>query len=155
MRWWKPEPDATPLLAWYDPLVAVSRRARQREVPWPIFVDEFEFFGRVERGRRPAISIYGHALTGGQLLADSDGRTYSFRAIASGRSPGRFTEIPLSAAIYACDLPAVAPFVLEPLPPLGSEANAHPSRGARRPHVSAPTSNTGGCHLRLVRGGAA
>jgi hypothetical protein len=155
MRWWKPEPDEMPLLQWYDPLVAVSRRARQREVPWPIFVDEFEFFGRVDRGRRPAISVYGHALTGGQLLADAEGRTYSFRPSSSERSPGRFTEIPLSAAICACDLPAVAPFVLEPLPPHGSATDQHPSRGRHREHLSTPPSNPGGCHLRLVRGGAA
>ena len=155
MRWWKPELDTAPLLEWYHPLVAVSRRARQREVPWPVFVDEFEFFGRVERGRRPAISVYGHALTGGQLLADAEGRTYSFQASPSGRSPGRFKEIPLSAAICACDLPAVAPFVLEPLPPLGAGADMHPSRRAPREPLATASPNPGGCHLRLVRGGAA
>jgi hypothetical protein len=126
MKWWTPSPDAVPEMAWYESLVAVSRRARAAQLIWPVFIDDFEFFGRVERGPRPAISVYGHLLTGQSLLCDESGVVYTYVERRSGRSsgrmesgrskPGRFKEVSLRGALWQCGLPEVAEATLTPRP---------------------------------------
>jgi hypothetical protein len=121
MKWWTPSPDAVPEMAWYESLVAVSRRARAAHIIWPVFIDDFEFFGRVDRGPRPAISVYGHLLTGQSLLCDESGTAYSYVEPRSGRSTarskvGRFKEVSLRGALWQCGLPEVAEATLTPRP---------------------------------------
>jgi hypothetical protein len=143
MRWWTPQPTDIPAMAWYEPLVAVSRRARADHVIWPVFIDDFEFFGRVERSKRPAISVYGHLATGRELLADERGRTYEMIRVASERAPCRFKQIDLTAAIWRCGLPDHVDATLEPRPGAVADDGGDGEVHAREPH------------LRLLRGGAA
>jgi hypothetical protein len=131
MKWWTPSPDAVPEMAWYESLVAVSRRARAAQLIWPVFIDDFEFFGRVDRGPRPAISVYGHLLTGQSLLCDESGIVYAYVEPRSGRGDagiktgrvgsgrvkaGRFKEVSLRGALWQCGLPEVAEATLTPRP---------------------------------------
>jgi hypothetical protein len=121
MKWWTPSPDSVPEMAWYESLVAVSRRARAAQLIWPVFIDDFEFFGRVDRGPRPAISVYGHLLTGRSLLCDESGIAYSYVEHRSGRSPGRsktvrFKEVSLRGALWQCGLPEITEATLTPRP---------------------------------------
>src|SRR5471030_2788608 len=108
MKWWTPAPGVTQDMAWYESLVAVSRRARAAHIIWPVFIDDFEFFGRVDRGPRPAISVFGHLLTGQPLLCDGSGITYTYVEQKSGRGDGRFKEVSLRGALWQCGLPEVA-----------------------------------------------
>ena len=116
MKWWTPPAGSVQEMAWYESLVAVSRRARAAQLIWPVFIDDFEFFGRVDRGPRPAISVYGHLLTGQSLLCDESGVTYTYVENRSGRSPGRFKEVSLRGALWQCGLPEVAEATLTPRP---------------------------------------
>jgi hypothetical protein len=116
MEWWTPKPTDVQEMSWYEPLVAVSRRARAARIIWPVFIDDFEFFGRVDRGPRPAISIYGHLQTGQSLCADDRGNTYTFVEHRSGRAAGRFKEVSLRGALWQCGLPDVAEATLAPRP---------------------------------------
>ena len=146
MRWWTPQPEDTPALAWFEPLVAVSRRARTDHVIWPIFIDEFEFFGRVERSSRPAISVYGHIATGGELLADAHGTTYETIHVASERAPCRFKEIDLHAAVWRCGLPDYVDATLERRPTRAGETDDDDDDDDYSER---------GPHLHVVRGGVA
>jgi hypothetical protein len=116
MKWWTPPAAAVPEMAWYESLVAVSRRARAAQLVWPVFIDDFEFFGRVDRRPRAAISVYGHLLTGQPILCDGSGLTYTFVEHRSGGSPGRFKEVSLRGALWQCGLPEVAEATLTPRP---------------------------------------
>jgi hypothetical protein len=116
MKWWTPDPAAVQDMAWYEPLVAVSRRARAAQLVWPVFIDDFEFFGRVDRAPRPGISVYGHLQTGQPLLCDDSGHTYSFVEHRSRRTTGRFKEVSLRGALWQCGLPEVAEATLTPRP---------------------------------------
>jgi len=116
MKWWSPQEDAVQEMGWYEPLVAVSRRARAAQLSWPVFIDDFEFFGRVDRAPRPSISIYGHLQTGQPLLCDDSGHTYAFVEHKSGKSSGRFKEVSLRGALWQCGLPEVAEATLTPRP---------------------------------------
>jgi hypothetical protein len=117
MKWWTPAAGSVQEMAWYESLVAVSRRARAAQLIWPVFIDDFEFFGRVDRRPRPAISVYGHLLTGRSLLCDESGVAYTYVEHRSGgRSPGRFKEVSLRGALWQCGLPEVAEATLAPRP---------------------------------------
>ena len=65
MKWWKPSPDSVPEMAWYESLVAVSRRARAAQIIWPVFIDDFEFFGRFDM----PLVVFLARLIGGELDA--------------------------------------------------------------------------------------
>jgi hypothetical protein len=116
MKWWTPEADAVQELAWFDPLVVVSRRARAAQIVWPVFIDEFEFFGRVDRAPRPSISVYGHLQTGQPLLCDDHGVTYAFVEQRGNKGAGRFKEVSLRGALWQCGLPEIAEATLTPRP---------------------------------------
>jgi hypothetical protein len=116
MKWFSPEANAVQEMAWYEPLVAVSRRARAAQLVWPVFIDDFEFYGRVDRQPRPSISVYGHLQTGQPLLCDDDGHTYAFVEHRSGKAAGRFKEVSLRGALWQCGLPEVAEATLTPRP---------------------------------------
>src|ERR1700729_2196002 len=100
MKWWTPEVGAVQDMAWYEPLVAVSRRARAAQLMWPVFIDDFEFFGRVDRGSRPALFVYGHLVTERSLVCDGSGITYTFVEHRTGRNAGRFKEVSLRGALW-------------------------------------------------------
>jgi hypothetical protein len=93
VEFWQPEPGAAALLEWFDPLVALARRARARSCAVPIYIDEFTFRGRMSSRARGPISVYEHVESGRELLADARGCAYRFVRHRTGRSPGRFVEI--------------------------------------------------------------
>jgi hypothetical protein len=105
MRLWQPSPDEPELFDWWRPLLIVSRLVREERVPWPVHVDEFTFSGRVERGRRPAIWVYEHKRSGGEVLVDWSGQTYEFIRYRTGRQLGRFKEIEVRSAVWRARLP--------------------------------------------------
>jgi hypothetical protein len=107
MRWWRPPPGQPERLDWWRPLLFVSRRARQEQVPWPVHVGEFTLGGRVDRGPRPAVWVYVHERTGEEVLADDAGHTYDFVRYRSGPSIGRFKEIDVRQAVWRARLPHV------------------------------------------------
>jgi hypothetical protein len=124
MRWWKPTPGQPERLDWWRPLVAVSRRAEFEQVRAPVVVGEFTLGGRVDRGRRPAVWVYVHRRTTQEVLADSDGRTYSFTPYRSGPALGRFHEIDVRQAVWRARLRAkVEPDDDEPDPPNVDDAH--------------------------------
>jgi hypothetical protein len=116
MKWWTPAQGAVQEMAWYESLVAVSRRGRAAHIIWPVFIDDFEFFGRVDRGPRPAISVFVHLQTGQTLMCDGSGTTYAYVEHRSGRNNGRFKEVSLRGALWQCGLPEVAEATLTPRP---------------------------------------
>jgi hypothetical protein len=105
MRLWRPPPDEPQLHEWWLPLLALSRRVRAERMYWPIHIDQFALEGRIDRDPRPAIWVYVHGGSLEELLVDGDGRTYEFIHHRSGRSPGRFKEIPLRRAVWRARLP--------------------------------------------------
>ena len=152
MEFWKPEPDAPALMEWYEPLVALARRARDRSCAVPIYIDEFEFRGRMSSAARGPISVYEHVRSGHELLADTKGRAYKFVAHRSGPSPGRFVEIqPDDAALTA--LADVSPMKLWRRPPpftveeLATAIEEHPAA----PHVAVRDTGTEGRAVRHLR----
>ena len=152
MKWWTPLPEAVPEMAWYESLVAVSRRARAAQLIWPVFIDDFEFFGRVDRGPRPAISVYGHLLTRQSLLCDESGVVYTYVEPRSGGSTGRvesgpsktgrsktgrFKEVSLRGALWQCGLPEVAEATLTPRPGRHEIDDIDERDGGERPALRA------------------
>jgi hypothetical protein len=105
MELWRPPDDEPMLHEWWLPLLATSRRAREEHICWPLHVDEFALDGRIDRGPRPSIWVYVHGGSLRELLVDGDGRTYGFVPHRSGRSAGRFREIPLRHAIWGARIP--------------------------------------------------
>jgi len=47
--------------------------------------------GRVDRSGRPAIGVYKHAESRGELYLDGTGQAYKFTKTPNARSLGRFT----------------------------------------------------------------
>lgn len=144
MKLWQPSPDEPERFDWWRPLLAVSRRARVEKVHWPVHVDEFEFRGRVERGRRPAVWVYEHRKSGREMLADWQGRTYEFIRYRSGRQLGRFNEIDVRSAVWRARLPDFVEAISYDEPPsrrvVGSPAGSwgveeHAAEPAPRPAV--------------------
>lgn len=104
----QPGPDALDAYdgyGWYGPLVVFSRRCRDDDIPWPVFVDEFEFLGGLKRRSRPDLSIYRHSETGGLLILDRSGQAYRFIPNAKGPRPGRFLSSGGRRAIWTARLP--------------------------------------------------
>jgi hypothetical protein len=151
MRWWQPALGEPELMQWWQPLVAASRRARLEQVCWPIHVDEFTLGGRVDRGSRPSVWVYVHRRSGGEVLADEDGRTYKFVPYRSGRAIGRFKEISPRDAVWRARLPDVVEAIWyeEPSPRLVKDA-AGKWWPADHPHPPSADDVREGRHLRLV-----
>ena len=151
MRSWQPAPDQPQLMAWWRPLLAASRRAREEKVFWPIHVDEFELGGRVDRDSRPSVWVFVHERSGGEVLADDTGRTYEFIRYRSGRQLGRFKEIAVRHAVWRARLPDVVEPIWyeEPSPRLVEDA-AGRWWSADRPHPPSADEVREGRHLRLV-----
>src|SRR5687768_15609704 len=107
MRSWQPEPHEPVLLEWFAPLLALGRRAREDELPWPVHVDDFRLLGRFERRPRPDVWMYAHIENGGLLMCDADGNAYRFIESTTGRSRGQFRETELRRAFWWARLPDV------------------------------------------------
>jgi hypothetical protein len=149
MDLWHPPTDQPHLLEWWRPLLLAGRALRQAQFPWLLHVDEMVLTGRVDRGSRPAIWVYKHAESRGELYLDATGQAYRFTRTPNARSYGRFTACALDAAMWRAGLPAVVPPVFydepprraadddEPWledPPLDEPPPSHPPR--RRGHLT-------------------
>jgi hypothetical protein len=151
MEFWQPRPGEPELMAWWRPLVAASHRARLERVYWPIYIDEFRLGGRVERDPRPSVWVYVHRRSGGEVLADDDGRTYEFIPYRSGRQLGRFKEVEVRHAVWRARLPDVVEPIWydEPSPRLVEDAAGHWWQ-ADEPHPPSVEEVRERRHLRLV-----
>jgi hypothetical protein len=103
-RIWEPAPDDPPLLAWFEPLVALARRARSERIHWPVLVEDFDVVRRVDRSGASRIWTYRHRETGGELHVDDGGSPYAFRPHPSAGAGGRFVATPVRRAVFAADL---------------------------------------------------
>jgi hypothetical protein len=103
-RIWEPGSEEPVLLAWYAPLVELSRRCRAEHIHWPMLVEDFEVVRRVDRQRAPRVWTYRHRHTGGELHVDDRGGTYGYLPHASAAAGGRFVSMPLRRAVYAAQL---------------------------------------------------
>lgn len=122
MDLWHPPSDQPHLLEWWRPLLQASRRARMDRCPWPIHVDEMVLKGRIDRGPRPAIWVYKHVESGGELYADSTGQPYTFTKTPRGKSLGRFTACDIRTAVFRAGLPAfVQPVRYDEMPRAGDD----------------------------------
>lgn len=102
---WTPEPGAPALWAWWQPLVDLSRRVRHEHFFWPVHVDEFELIGRIDRRSRPAIWVYRHLRSRGEIFVDDDATTYRWIPARSGPSAGRFVPADLHRSLFGAGLP--------------------------------------------------
>ena len=107
MMSWTPAPDQPHLLAWWQPLMAFTRRARNDDVPWLLFVDEFQLVRRVDRPGRPSVWVYVHERGSEELLVDESGTAYKFIVHRRGNSRGRFAPIDSNTAVWRAELPYV------------------------------------------------
>ena len=122
MDLWHPPTDQPHLLEWWRPLLIASRRLREAQFAWPIHLDEMQLTGRVDRSGRPAIWVYKHAESRGELYLDGTGQAYKFTKTPNARSLGRFTACTLEIAVWRSGMPSiVAPVFYEP--PLGARGD--------------------------------
>lgn len=105
MDLWHPPTDEPHLLEWWYPLITASRTLREARYPWLIHVDQMMLMGRVDRAGRPAVWVYKHTESRGELYLDATGQAYTFTRTPNGRSVGRFTRCDLTAALWRADLP--------------------------------------------------
>ena len=119
MDLWHPPTDQPHLLEWWRPLLLASRALRLERCPWPIHLDEMTLQGRVERGSRPAIWIYKHVESRGELYLDATGQAYKFTTTPNARSLGRFTPCRVRTAIWRAGLPSFVEPVWYDEPRLG------------------------------------
>jgi hypothetical protein len=106
MDLWHPPTDQPHLLEWWRPLLLASRALREARFAWPIHLDEMTLTGRVDRGTRPAIWVYKHAASRGELYLDATGQAYTFTKTPNARSFGRFNACALERAVWRAGLPS-------------------------------------------------
>jgi hypothetical protein len=152
MDLWHPPTDQPHLFEWWRPLLIASRRLREARFPWPIHLDEMLLTGRVDRDGRPAIWVYKHAASRGELYLDATGQAYKFTKTPNARSFGRFNPCSLDAAVWRAGLPAfVAPVVYEE--PGRELADPWPDAPPlEEPSRAAPAPRRRG-HLTVIEGG--
>jgi hypothetical protein len=161
MRQWQPEPHEPVLLEWFAPLLALSRRAREQEIPWPVHLDDFRLLGRFERRPRPDVWMYAHVENGALLMCDADGNAYKYIESSTGKSRGQFREADLRRTFWWSGLTDVIRPVWydRPAPRYepedwydadADEAGADAGAGEVRAAAAHPTRRRGRSHLRLV-----
>lgn len=106
MDLWHPPTDQPHLLEWWRPLLLASRVARLDRCPWPIYIDDVMLMGRIDRASRPAIWVYKHVESRGELYLDGTGRAYKFTKTPNGRSLGRFSACDIHTAIWRAGMPS-------------------------------------------------
>jgi hypothetical protein len=126
MRVIPPEFDEPELLAWWNPLLVLARRARLAEPPWALYIDEFRFRGRVKRSGNRVLWVYEFAATLRDVMCDDDGDTYRFVPFADSPWKGRIKACDLDRAMYDAGIPFVP---LEPCGHLGDDDHDYFERG--------------------------
>jgi hypothetical protein len=101
---WEPGTEEPSLLAWFEPLIELGRRARGERIHWPVLVEDFELVRRVDRQGSTRVWSYRHRATGGELHVDDAGATYGYLPHPSAAAGGRFVTMPLRRAVYAAGL---------------------------------------------------
>jgi hypothetical protein len=116
--------------------------------------------GRVDRGSRPAIWVYKHAESRGELYLDASGQAYKFTKTPKAKSHGRFTPCDLGAAVWRAELPKfVDPvFYEEPMRHHADDAFDDAFEDdvpvpAMRPKAPAPREPRRRGHLTVIDGG--
>lgn len=104
MRCWRPPADQPQQLDWWQPFLMVCRRAREIHFVWPLWLDEFELIGRVDRSGRPNVWIYRHQRARRELYCDEVGATYRLIATPRGSSPGQLRRCDLTRALFGSGL---------------------------------------------------
>jgi hypothetical protein len=66
-----------------------------------------QLVGRIDRSSRPAIWVYRHPASRGELYVDATGQAYKFTKTPKGRSLGRFSPCEISTALWGAGLPTV------------------------------------------------
>jgi hypothetical protein len=117
MDLWHPPTDQPHLLEWWRPLLLASRALREARFAWLIHVDEMLLTGRVDRRDRPAIWVYKHAPSRGELYLDATGQAYTFTKTPNGRSLGRFNPCALETAVWRSGMPSFVTPVFYDEPP--------------------------------------
>jgi hypothetical protein len=138
MRLIRPEFDEPQLLAWWEPLLVVARKARLADVPWLVAIDEFTFRGRVKRSGKPVLWVYQYSGTGRDVMCTDDGDTYLYKPFANSPSGGRIVACDFDRAMFAAGIPFMP---LEPTDyadddaynDIGRPARPRARRGAYRP----------------------
>jgi len=152
MDLWYPPKDAPHLFEWWRPLTLASRAARTQRIAWLIHVDDFSLVGRVDRASRPAIWVYKHAESRGELYLDAMGQAYRFTRTPNAKSFGRFSACDIRTAVWQAGMPTVVePVWFEEPPRAGVEwgGDSHlagddtevesvdrPSAGRQRGHLT-------------------
>jgi len=169
MDLWYPPTDRPQLLEWWRPLMIAAKAARAARFPWPIHLDEMVLVGRVDRSARPAIWVYRHGVSRGELYLDATGQAYKFTKTRKGPSLGRFSACDIEKALWMAGLPEVVepiwfeqpPPRVEPweltsehLPDLAPTESPHPSPGREAAAESSPEPRRRG-HLTVHEGGRA
>ena len=154
MDLWHPPTDQPHLMEWWRPLLEASRRARADRCPWPINVDEMVLKGRIDRGSRPAIWVYRHVESGGEVYVDRTGQSYAFTKTPNGRSLGRFTACDIRTAIFRAGLPAfVQPVHYDDIPRVHDDDQwGTPEPDVDEPVDAGPEPRRRG-HLTVIDGG--
>lgn len=165
MELWYPPTDQPHLLEWWRPLILASRKARLIRFHWPIHIDEMVLVGRVDRSSRPAIWVYRHAESGGELYLDATGQAHRYTPTPNARSHGRFTACEIRTALWAAGFPhAVEPVWYEDpvrwMRPGELQTSPHPEDDElddadldAEPHP-APAAPRRRGHLTVLEGGA-
>jgi hypothetical protein len=112
--------------------------------------------GRVDRGSRPAIWVYKHAESRGEIYLDAGGQAYKFTKTPKAKSYGRFTPCDLGAAVWRAELPKfVDPvFYEEPMRHHADDTFEDDVPAAvPRPEAPAPREPRRRGHLTVIDGG--
>jgi hypothetical protein len=155
MELWYPPKDRPHLLEWWRPLILASAAARRGRFPWPVHIDEMTLVGRIDRSSRPAIWVYRHPASRGELYVDATGQAYTFTKTPKGRSLGRFSPCEISAALWRAGLPTVVEPIWYDEPPArhpGWTSDVSPEREDVEPQPAEPEPRRRG-HLTIYDGG--
>lgn len=151
MKLWFPPNDAPHLLEWWRPLLLASRKAWTEQFPWPLHLDEMMLMGRVDRASRPAIWVYKHVESRGEVYLDATGQAYKYTATPKAKGHGRFSPCDIDTALWRARLPdVVEPIWYEAPPPRPRWEGVEPP-GDEVPPPPSPTRRRG--HLTIHDGG--
>lgn len=158
MELWYPPEDRPQLLEWWRPLLLAGRQSRAEQIYWPIYPDEFTLVGRVDRSSPyPAIWVYRHGESDGEIYLDGTAQAYTFTRTPSGKSYGRFNRCDLRTAIGRAGLPAVVEPVWYERPRRSTWAHDDYDNTSVEPvdEEPQPTQGRRHGHLTVLDGGAA
>jgi hypothetical protein len=105
MEFIPPPPDQPELLAWWNPLLAVAKRAREADLPWLVCIDEFELKHEIVGSRFGVVRAYVYEGSGREVVAGEDGATYRFIPYRRGPAAGRVERVNLRTAMESAYIP--------------------------------------------------